>query len=79
MSATAIDLHAWVEEQKGTVPADIHPAGQCVCHAMISEMHQAAEAGDNGRLVYLLQELREKIAEEVAWEEDKLRGVMVHA
>ena len=41
---------------------------------MINQMHQAAEAGDTGRLVYLLQELRWKISDEVAWEESKVAG-----
>jgi hypothetical protein len=46
---------------------------------MIHQMHQAAEARDNGRLVYLLQKLRRKIADEVAWEEGKSRSARDHA
>lgn len=72
MSATAIDMHVWIEEQKGTVPKDVHPAAQVACHEMINQMHQAAEARNTGRLLYLLQELRWKISDEIAWEESKV-------
>ena len=61
MSATAIDIHVWIEAQHDAAPAHIHPSARGICRELTTRC--------NGRLVYLLQQLRWKIADGAAWEE----------
>ena len=71
MSATTINMHDWINEFRELVPSHIHPTLRWRCQDLISEMHAPVEAGDNGELPQLINIVREIIADELEWEEDK--------
>jgi hypothetical protein len=77
MSAVALDMHEWIVAFHARVEAkfsDIHPSALCICREWITDMHHAADAGDMAKVARLMVLTRNKIADELIWEEDKLRS-----
>jgi hypothetical protein len=55
----------------------IHPSGAAIVREWLGEMQTAAAAGDAGDIARLADLVREKIADEAAWHEEKLRRIRV--
>ena len=77
MSASALDMHAWVIAFRDGMAAqlqEIHPSAQCICHEYFGDMHMAVDAADMAELARLVQLTQDKIADELFWEEQKRRS-----
>ena len=77
MSASATDLHRWIEDFHESVAAqldEIHPMAAGSCREYFGEMHDAVAVSNMAELARLVRLTRDKIADELEWEEDKERS-----
>jgi hypothetical protein len=77
VSANAVDMHEWINNFSDSLAEQleqIHPSAQRICHEYLGEMHSAADAGEMDELARLITLTQDKIADELIWEEDKLRS-----
>ena len=77
MSASALNMYEWIDTFHDSMAAqleEIHPSAQCICHEYFGEMHMAIEVGDMAEFARLVKLTQDKIADELEWEQDKLRS-----
>jgi hypothetical protein len=77
MTAVALNMHEWIIAFHASVEDrlyEIHPSARGICREWIIDMHQAADAGDAEEVARLMVLTHDKIADELIWEEDKLRS-----
>lgn len=75
MTDRALNIHRWIEDFHNNVAEQleqIHPLAKGACEEYFAAMHVAAQAHDSAELARLVQRTRDKIADELMWEEDKL-------
>jgi hypothetical protein len=77
VSASALDLHAWITGFREGMAAqidEIHGSAKCICHEYFGDMHRSVDAADMAELARLVQLTQDKIADELFWEEQKRRS-----
>ena len=73
MSATVLNLHEFIEDFRREVEAlELHPSIDIT--GRVAEMHEAIERGDTDEFKRLIHLTQRKVADELEWEEDKLRS-----
>jgi hypothetical protein len=73
----ALAIYDWINAFHESVEPQleqIHPSARRICQEYFSEMHEAAHIGNMDELARLTALVQDKIADELAWEEDKLRS-----
>lgn len=74
MSATATNLHAFIEDVRRTAPDYLHPLSIMSIHRWPNDAHAYVNIGEEERAVRLIRYASEKIKSEVAWEAYKAGG-----
>jgi hypothetical protein len=70
-------MHEWFGNFRDSVSAqldEIHPSAARACRGYLAEMENAIAHDDNAKLTRLLCNVQNTVAEELEWEEDKLRS-----
>jgi hypothetical protein len=77
MTAAAINLHDFIDTFRASVQeqlGEIHPSPANACCGYFEQMHDAARIGNMDEVSRLTALVQHTIAEELEWEEDKLRS-----